>query len=261
MTNARSEVVVATTTMYRSAMETRAQLALVTLEKLSALGYRVVVVDGGSPEEWLEQVWRIDGVTILEESPDPRTGKPSMGAGRRQAMLYASQRIGCKAVAWMEPEKLSFADLLAQAATPVLQGQADLVVPRRTSLASYPIEQQHAEIMGNSAVAGLLGAEFDFWFGPRVWSLKALPHMLNYNGEFGDKWDSLMVPVIFTMADGLRVMSVDVDYIHPAAQTAEEQGSPEMTLKRAEQLYTIIQALIAIVDRLHARGLYEGLGG
>ena len=54
---------------------------------------------------------------------------------------------------------------IAKTVEPIADGSADLVVPRRASLASYPLGQQHAESMGNLFWNKLTGHDLDMWFG------------------------------------------------------------------------------------------------
>lgn len=255
-----ANIAVGTTTQYSSKDDKRGSLAVQTLETLAAAGYRTSVVDGGSHSVWLERFSNIKGVTLTPETLDIRTGEPSMGAGRRQTLAIAKSFVNARGVVvWMEPEKIDFVKSIGRAAKMILDGHADVVMPRRKSLDSYPPEQQAAETLGNWSAQNLLGGKpLDFWFGPRLWSMRALPCMLDYAApgsvSYGDKWDSIMVPALNAMAAGLRVASVDVDYTHPSDQTKQETGDIKFTLKRIEQLYNIVPALEAHVEYLGIRG-------
>ena len=119
---------------------------------------------------------------------------------------------------------------------------ADIVVPRRGRQAFrfYPSRQAYWEQKGNErfnrqlAKAGLLpeGEFFDVWFGP-----KAYLNQAGVRESFQTKWEfqgpkhkwqetlnpekwapSVMIPVVLALLDGLKVVSVDVDYKHPAEQ-------------------------------------------
>lgn len=259
-----AQIVVATTTAYGNNDHVRASLAQQTFTRLYQEGMSVSVVDGGSEPQWCRAFQATPGVQLVPEQLDYRTGKGSMGAGRRQAMALAAAN--CQpggVVVWMEPEKLDFVRWIKQAAEPILLGQADLVLPKRKSLHTYPLEQQLAEQLGNLTVESLLGQEFDFWFGPRLWSPQALHHMLDYakpgSRDYGDKWDSIMIPCLRAMADGLRVVSVEVGYEHPPEQTQEEEGDVELIAKRIAQLHNIVPALRAEVVHLGIDGKYAKL--
>jgi glycosyltransferase involved in cell wall biosynthesis len=235
--------VVATTT-FNPVMDVRAQLAIQTVRALREHGYGVVVVDGGSPSELTTTLRELNAHVEAEETR-------GMGASRRQALTRAGEIAGPDGiVVWMEPEKLGFVDQIYAAVHPIIRGEADLVVPARRSLASYPPEQQHAEQIGDLAFEYLTGIKLDPWFGPRVMNQAALTHFLNYDGKYGDKWDSIFVPVLRAVAVGLRVVSVEVDYTHPAEQTKAETGDIDMLIKRIDQLENLVPMLYQEAKRL-----------
>lgn len=229
-------VVIATTT-FSKAIDLRSRLAVRTVKEAGRIGYSIVVVDGGSAKEFREELLAC-GVLLFDEAAK------GMGPSRRQAMREAAKLAGEDGiVVWMEPEKHTFVSELHKVMTPLLKGEADLIVPARKSLSSYPPEQEHAERIGNLAFKYLFGREFDPWFGPRAMNQKALGYFLDYRGEYGDKWDSIFIPVLRAMKGGLRVESVEVDYSHPHEQTAEEIGRVDFLLKRVEQLLNLVPAL------------------
>jgi hypothetical protein len=245
-----TKIVIATTTRYASVNDLRAQLALEAMEAYAAHDYEVVVVDGGS-----DPLFRValadSGVHLIDELPNS-----TMGAGRRQAMRIAGELAGNDGVVlWTEPEK-PLAHLVHEIVHPILLGYYDMVIPSRASLDSYPPEQAHAEQMGNLAVNYLLGRTLDFWFGVMAMDRAALDIVLAYNGEYGDLWDSLMIPRLHAMAAGLMIGRVLVYYVHPAAQTKAETGQIDMLLKRVDQLDNIVRALDAETKKLGI-GIYE----
>lgn len=263
-----ARIVVATTTSYpdKGKDGVRAELALATFRRLRKLGYPVVVVDNGSYPEWRAALAELAGqsgsrIDLRKEEPDPRTGKSSMGAGRRQALSVATQ-YGDKDTLyfWMEPEKKGFVRFIKRLARFMRKLKADLLIPARRNLKSYPIRQQHAEAVGNGEVSDLLGRDFDFWFGPFVMSRRALKHMLDYNGQngYGDKWDSIMVPRLLMMADPtLLVKTIKVGYRHPKSQRVQETGDPNFTGRRFDQLSNIVPALRKEIARLGLRNKYR----
>lgn len=243
-----SLVVIATTTFYPLLGDVRAELAVQTLTEIISLGLSVVVVDGGSPDEVTDQFKKLDAI-VLTENPSS-----SMGASRRQAMAFAGELAGDDGVVvWMEPEKLDFVSQIAKTVRPLLAGKADMVIPRRLHMDSYPPEQAAAENIGNLAVSYLLGQEFDFWFGPMAMNQRALQEVLQYDGDYGDKWDSIMIPRLRAIAAGLRVVSEWVNYTHPAQQTFAETGNLDWLMRRVDQLKNIVPALTEEAEKL---GLY-----
>ena len=250
-----SRTVIATTTFYPSPDDPRIVQALETFEALDAAGYTTCVVDGGSKQSFIDAARALPCIRIEDEK------ERGMGAGRRQAMRMASFIATERAsfspgftdggvVLWMEPEKTGLVPFIADIVRPLERHEADLVLPARRSMASYPVEQEYAERLGNKAFTDLTGHALDAWFGPRAIRPAALKFFLDYDGksadgkeEYGDKWDSIFVPVLRAIADGLTVTSVDVGYIHPAQQKLDEEGNIDMLIKRIAQLQNLVPML------------------
>lgn len=208
-------------------------------------GYKVIVVDG-SPESWVQAVLQQCGAVVLRE-----TGK-GMGAARRQAIQAA---LDSQCIIWLEPEKAPLVPLLAPVVRKITVDGIDLVVPRRASLASYPQYQQYCELTGNHEVGNLTGRpELDLWFGPRVMNPRVAKLFTGYDGEYGDRWDSIFAPVARAIAmdepqssqsagKPIKVASVVVDYRHPPEQTAAESNDKTMDRKRDQQLAELVDAM------------------
>ena len=230
------DVAIATTTFSKT-YDIRAKLAVRTVKEAVRCGYRIVVVDGGFDLAFRNDMF-LAGAILVDET------ERGMGGSRRQAMRIASRLVGANgAVVWMEPEKHSLVGELWKAVQPIREGLADFVQPARKSLASYPPYQQTTERRGNLGFLAATGIDIDVWFGPRVIGPRALPYFLDYKGEYGDKWESVQIPILRVRAAGLRIMGVTVDYTHPAEQTAAETGDAEMDRKREAQIANIIPAL------------------
>ncbi|MBM3256803.1 MAG: hypothetical protein FJY98_00520 [Candidatus Liptonbacteria bacterium] len=128
----------ATTTFYPDPKNNiRSQLAYEMVQRASVLGYRMVVVDGGSPGWYREKFEKLQHVQVVEEISHP-PGK--LGPGRRQAMKVAGELAKNDPVVFFEPEKVGFVTCVETAAAPVLAGEADLVVPSRMpqGFVTYP---------------------------------------------------------------------------------------------------------------------------
>ena len=233
-------IAIATTTFYKPEQKVgqlRMKLARESVREATDLGYKIVVVDGGSSDEFLREIERYGAVVEAEE-------KGTMGTGRRHAISRAAE-LG-KIVAWTEPEKNSYISQIKKTAIPVHEGRADLVVPTRPSLDSYPTSQQHAEKFGNQVWYELTGIRLDMWIGPRTWRSDLSHYFTQYDGikaGFGDKWEAIFLPVMKMHHDGKKVIAVDIDYTHPQEQTNLEEGNMEFTGKRLIQLNNLLPAL------------------
>jgi len=230
-----SKVVIVTSTLYKGSDDVRAKLAIETICSAKEHGYPIVIVDS-SPEE-IRDSFRGHGAIVFDAE------KQGMGIERRQAIRETTGLAGPDGiVAWMEPEKTPFVPLLGQVVKELIAQSADLAIPRRRSLESYPEIQQHAEWLGNEAFRMLTGMALDVWFGPRVFRSNIASFFLDYRGEYGDLWDSIFVPIIRAIKTGKKVIGVEVDYIHPKEQTAIEDDFP-MFEKRINQLVTLIETI------------------
>jgi len=231
-------VAVATTTKYdinSPVGKVRANLALQTVRSFCNLGAEVYVVDGDSSEKFCNDL-ESAGAHVYQENFSK--GKHPMGKSRRQALELACNG-GRKVVLWTEPEKTCLPSQLYKLVEPILDNSAEIVIPDRRPLSTYPISQQHAENLGNAYWKEVTGTDLDIYVGTRIIKNKssAMLNFLDYEGKYGDLWDGLYAPVIQTiLKDKTKVIGVKIDYIHPKVQTNIEEGDPEFTKKRLAQL-------------------------
>lgn len=234
------EIVIATTTLSRQ-LDTRAKLAVKTAKLAYSHGHRVIVVDGGSTPELTDLLGDAGCFVYAQED------KATMGSARRQAVSLAAglaeDRNGL--VVWMEPEKWPLVESLYSLAGSLDAGKADMVLPSRTmtGFSTYPPEQSLIEQASNLGFSYMYGKKLDMWFGPRVMNQAAVERFLGYDGRYGDLWDSIFIPVVQCIADGLSVQGVEVNYIHPPEQTQEETGNAQFLMKRVEQCQKLLSAL------------------
>ncbi len=245
----------------------RGDLALQSVDAAINQGFRVAIVDGGSSQEFVDTL-KLRGVDF--EAQKEQGGQ---GPARRQALEMATRAEGVQVICQTEPEKVSMvADCLQIAAQPILNGEADIVVPKRgpESFATYPeyqaLQEQKSNALYNRILRsrGLLKEEepdIDFWVGVRIFTNK--PEVLQVfteKEEFEpidteldkkiriDMYSNpLFYPVVKALYNGLRVKSVDVPYVHPAAQTELESGNKEFDRKRDTQRRTILTELIHLI--------------
>lgn len=243
-------LVIATTTRYPSVQDLRCQLALAMIHQaVKVQGFDVVIVDGSPQPNNIRSVLKDAGAIIFEEAP-----ASTMGASRRQALTQAS-RLEQEVIIWMEPEKEPLVSCLAELAQPILNDQADIAIPSRSEagLASYPRLQRLAEECGNETFKRVSGLTLDVWFGPRLMNRKGVKFFLEYDGKYGDRWDSIFIPLLRAHAAGLKILNMPTQYLHPQKQTQqEEKDMATGIVKRLEQLQNLITALCqeAIVLKL-----------
>lgn len=238
-----SQITIATTTFYPNVEDLRFKLASRFVQDAVAASHRVVVIDG-SPDQAVGEAFDKLGAIVYKQET------PGMGPGRREAIGKAAlaEERSCageiRVVAWVEPEKYPVVPFLSGLSDEMKAGGVDLIIPRRRSLAGYPKYQQLCELRGNWEVGNHTGRpDLDLWFGPRIIGTRAVRHFTQYRGEWGDKWDSIFIPVAWALAAKLEVCTTVVDYVHPPEQTSVEASDPAMDRKRNEQLETLTNAM------------------
>lgn len=249
-----SNVAIGTTTFYKSSNELRAKLAERTIKNIVNRGYKMVVVDG-SPNDEFRKVLEGSGAQVYVET------QRGMGGSRREVLQYAHD-LNTPVVAWTEPEKEGYASQIIKTVAPILNGDIDMVVPDRRiitdshfHLPTYPTSQVNEELFGDDCWRELTGTNLDVWSGPRTWRRDISKYFLDYDGNklsykdkngedisYGDKWDSIFIPIMQAILDGRKVKGISVNYIHPIEQTRLEEGNWAYTQKRLDQLNNLVPA-------------------
>lgn len=243
------KAVIATTVLatYNTAAEgVRTECVLKTIEAARDHDFPIVVIDGGSTDQFIEAM-EVLGAIVVKEA------EPGMGNARRQALQQAVQYAHKgDAIVWTEPEKYPLIPLLQAPIESVTKLGHDLVMLRRTSLESYPPEQAMAYQLIALATKYLTGVDCDFGWGPTVLSQKAIPYYLEYQSAYGDKWDGIHCPKLKIIKDGLPWTVLPVEYHHPPEQTDAETGMG-LFMKRIEQVQQLVSAIEGEVERLGMR--------
>ena len=242
--------VLVTATYYTSPNDIRFELALRTCDAACECGYQLLIVDG-SPEAFVGELFRTRGASVLKQE------EAGMGSSRREA-IKAGLASGADTIIWLEPEKYPLVPLL-QPCVDLIQGddRYDIIIPARESLESLPYYQEVSELRMNRAIGFATGMpELDVAFGPRVMSRNAAELFLGYTGQAGgDTWHILCIPILWAIADRMRITSKRVNYIHPPKQTAAETGNAAMDRKRDHQRESMVASMDAEAKRLGIIGL------
>ena len=145
------------------------------------------MVDGGSSEAFKAELAGMK-ISLLPEL------ERGMSSGRQQAFAETAKLEGVKVICWIEPEKVSvIRDCLPEAVLPILNDEADIVVPKRidSSFEKYPEYQVKYEQKANRLWNDILRArgllaedseDLDVWFGPKFFInnpelVKLFPHL------------------------------------------------------------------------------------
>lgn len=251
------DLAVYTSTLYKEdpVSKVRAPLAIKFLENARDLGIRCVVTDSGSNQEFLDKLSGMENVTVVDDSEK----KASMGESRRSALDKAEHLDGTEFFLYADPEKddLITKENINEMLEMLRNDEADIVVPQRKSLESYPPFQAWVEKRANKRATELAegysesnqdSKPLDLWFGPKMMNRKGAKFFENYNDAKDklDKWDSIIVPVIEAHNAGLRIGTVEVDYDVDTTQRDSEVNDPTvakpMLKKRVEQYIKILEA-------------------
>ncbi|EKD86460.1 MAG: hypothetical protein ACD_37C00277G0002 [uncultured bacterium] len=279
-------VAITATTLYRGWYEgdprdvsdtdkIRGDLALHTIDLALAKGYRVVVADGPSSQEFKEELARRNILLV------PRASEERSEA-RRQLIEKSSSIPGVKVIIRTEPEKASLVEsCIPQLVLPILKGEADIVVPKRNPSLfeqTYPNYMHSSEVQANRRYNRILRefgfipdgmTDLDFFFGPAVLKndpqiielfLKKYKLHLKRETTIGvrkyispdDFSNSQIFAVVEAMSKGVRVKSVEIPFVYPDAQRENEmidyQGFSE---KRKKQKWGILDELVLFIRYLN----------
>ncbi len=249
----------------------RGDLAIQTIKEAKQKKYQVLVVDGGSSEAFKTELAGIETPFL----PELERG---MSPSRQQAFTETAKLEGVKVICWIEPEKVSvIRDCLPEAVLPILNDEADIVVPKRTDLSfkTYPDYQVKYEQRGNRLWNNILRArgllakdseDLDVWFGPKFFrnNPELVKLFLNKYEFIKGKTDlhkivkpelhpnAIFLPVVAALHKDFRVKSVDVPYIHPSQQTAIEVDDPKFIRTRDTQRKNIIVSTMHLIRLLEA---------
>lgn len=253
----------------------RGDLILYALKFAAGIGYKVVVVDGGSSKTMVAAMKKIPGVKLFQSK------LPKRSPNRRKAIFEASNIEGVKAIVMTELEKVSVTtDCIEMIVEPVLRGDADLVIPKRdVSLfkKTVPDYMFESEVEGNLLYCEALRAQgllsvhqedLDVFFGVRVFRndkklLKSLlshyeSHPFNTLLEhklfnFEEYSNGQFFPVVKALQKKMKVISVTIPFTYPVTQMENEMNGQRdyFILKRRYQRLTIVVELLHFLGYLN----------
>ena len=190
------------------------------------------LLTGGSKGSFLSEIRRNGGILIKQS-------EKGLGNARRQGFREAYNK-NKKVILWTEPEKHDLIRSIPLIIRPLLEKKADLIVPKRKSMESYPLSQQLLEPFANLFWKELTGTDLDLWIGVRALRREVANYFINYFSEYDDKWDLLNMPLIDMIKDKKVIKSVEIYYEYDSRQTEDEEHNLEILKKRIEQLNTLI---------------------
>lgn len=219
--------------------KTRTEVFLDMAREMTSFGLSLVVVYIETQERVLDAVRRLGVILAKQQSV-------GMGNIRREAFAVALSHFPkARYLCWLEPEKPDLVQFIAPMVHKMEQEQSVLGIFNRTDMASYPPEQAHYYLFCRAVATHLIGFDVDYAFGPMIVNRSATPYFLEYRGEYGDKWDSILVPRLRIIKDEHMVSVLPIHFQNDKRMTQVEAGNSTVILKRLEQFNNVVPSLIA----------------
>ena len=256
----KGSIVIVTSTLYKNwysgdvteeykVDKVRGDLALEMIAKASKYGFQIVA---GNSDAFLENLNKFK-INLINDK------EGTFGSNRRKAYGVASKLPNVKVIVWTEPEKSNLInDSLIKACEVIENGTADIVVPRRSkeTMKSLPPFQKESEEIGNKQIQEMTNPDLDIFFGPKIFSTRSdivnlFLEKFEYKEESKntkdsdlEKWlNAISFPVISALVKNYKVLSYEVDYVHPKSQTEIEEGNPLFNEKRIIQRENLIEGI------------------
>ncbi len=221
----------------------RSEVALDTADNLRTLQIPYIAIYDECSETYLRKLKELGVIAI------PQLGR-GMGVVRREA-IQAGPNYYPQAThyLWLEPEKPSIPFHAISLVETMNKEKTALGLFNRTSLESYPREQAFYYWFCRIVASKLLGFDLDYAFGPMVLTPESIPYFLNYSGEYGDLWDSILIPRLRVIKSS-RITINQIHFLNDPRMTAVEWGNPRFILKRIRQLSNVAPSLVREWQRL-----------
>lgn len=247
----------------------RGDLALELLRKAVNFKYQIVVVDVTSSKSFRKELVSIESINLVK-----RNSSIKRSPSRRLAFKIASKLDGVKVIIYTDPEKVSFIEFISDVVEPILENNAEIVIPKRESKlfeTTYPDYQYSSEVEANRLYNELLRTndllptnipDLDLFFGPKAF--KNDPKILNLfirKSEFPinkryskdlhfdpeDFSNIIFFPIVLALKKKLRVQSVEVKFAYPILQKKNEESSlKELFIEKRR-----VQKLSALIELMH----------
>lgn len=219
---------------------TRSEVFLNTAYRILDAGLSLIVIHIETRDSVLMILQKL-GVVLIEQQTK------GMGNIRREALLGSRMHFpNARYFCWLEPEKPDLVRFIVPMANQMKKAQSDFGIFNRIDMASYPAEQAHYYLFCRAVATQLVGFDIDYAFGPMIITPATISYFLEYSGgRYGDKWDSILVPRLRIIKDGIKLSVLPVNFQNDERMTRVESGNVTIVLKRLEQFNNVIPSLIA----------------
>lgn len=217
----------------------RAEIFLDTATACANLEIKLVAIFKDCSDSYLKRLEELDVLLFQQQTF-------GMGAVRREAIRIGLETFNdAEYYLWLEPEKPNFPVIAKSVLLELDQTNAKFCFFNRKSMESYPPEQAYYYLFCRAVASSLIGYDLDYAFGPMIITKRSAPFFLKYAGEYGDLWDSILIPRLRIIRSNLSCAIKVVEFHNDPQMTAIELGNPKIILKRVEQFQNVIPSLIA----------------
>lgn len=246
----------------------RGDLALDFLSRAIKRGYQVVLADSKSSKTFRRELSKFPEVRVIKRRSTKRS------PGKRLTIKMASELAGVKVLVLTEAEKTSLLDSIFLIIHPVLEGLADIVVPKRNQelfKSTYPSYMYESEVEGNKIynetlrAYGLLSKhmeDLDMFFGPRVFrndkkiislfmkrfDYKLMGAVLAHRIFDPEEYSNVQYfPIVKALKRDFKVKSVETPFSYPLIQKENEEVGARIAFLEKRK----IQRLSVLLDLIH----------
>ncbi len=238
----KTRLVAVTTIQYgsfpRREQKTRSEVFLHTARHFQALGIPLVGITRDCADGYIQQV-RARGVRVVEQKG------VGMGSARREAMRAGLSLFPhAEHYLWLEPEKPDIAWHAMQLSDLMTTERTVLGLFNRANMNSYPPEQAQYYLFCRAIATTLLKKDIDYAFGPMILTKQSMEYFLKYEGDYGDVWDSILIPRLRVMNAGLPISVIEIAFQNDPRMKKVESGQRRFIVKRINQVATVAQSLV-----------------
>jgi hypothetical protein len=217
----------------------RTEVFIDTAKKIANFGLPLVVVYIETQRQILDEVKRFSAILVPQQTS-------GMGNIRKEALLAALDRFpNAEYLCWLEPEKTDMVRFIEPMHARMTREQSALGMFKRMDMSSYPPEQTHYYLFCRAVASQLAGFDLDYAFGPMIMTRATTSYFLEYQGEYGNKWDSILIPRLRIIKAGAGLSTLPIGFRNDPRMTRAESGNETIILKRIEQLNNVVPSLIA----------------
>jgi hypothetical protein len=236
------DVAIATMTLGRDMREQT--LLHAALRELAAAHIPVYLTDGGSGEDFVDELRRFPGFNVCE----PR------GAGlwpQVRRSLEAARKSGARFILYAEPDKREF--FSARMATFIADapddGETGVVLAARSqaALSTFPPFQQFTESVINRCCAEVIGQSFDYSYGPFLLNGALVDQLNGLEDDIGWGWRTHAFGIAHRM--GLTVEHIVAGCSCPADQREDCERTYRM-LQLAQSIEGLVLSTKARPEQL-----------